>query len=197
MGGKKPGVVFLLVVIANLIGAYFGFFVYYKEQISSTPLSLLAFVADCPLAVLLFAAALVLFWAGVRNGFFTFLAAAYALKYGIWTVFVILYFNQVFLVPGYWPLYAVMMVTHAAMACEAFSLVGRVKVELWHLGVVLGWLLLNDYMDYFWGMKPWTVPESWILLPFTVGLTLVCVPALYYAYREGKPKAFVNVLFWK
>lgn len=195
MGGKGPGVVFLLVVLANLIGAYFGFFVYYKEQIAATPLTFLVFVADCPLAVLLFAAALVLFWFGRKNDLFSFLAASYCLKYGVWTVAVILWFHQIFFSPDYWMLYAVLLVTHAGMALEAFSLVGRVDVKGMGAGIVLAWLLLNDYMDYFWGLAPWTVPESWWLLPFTAGLSLFSVGALYWAYRSWKPTLFGRTLF--
>ncbi len=192
---KKPGIIFLLVILANLIGAYFGFFIYYQEQIAATPLPLLVFVADCPLAVLLFAAILILYWFGMKNDFFSFLAASYCLKYGVWTVFIILWFNQIFFAPEHWMMYSVLLVTHAGMALEAFSLVGRVKIGKVGAAAVLGWFLLNDYMDYFWGLMPWSVPESWWLLPFTVGLSLVSVGALYWAYRNGKPKVFEKILF--
>jgi len=192
---KKLGIVLLLAIIANLIGAYFGFFVYYQEQIAATPIYLLAFVADCPLAVLLVAASLFLVWIGKKNDFLSFLASAYALKYGIWTVFVILYFNQIYFAPAYWGLYAIMLVTHFGMMLESFALVGKIEVKKEHLLIVLGWFLLNDYMDYFWGLKPWTVPNDAILLPFTVLLSIISVLALYLAYMKKKPKIFTDLLF--
>ncbi|NYZ60258.1 DUF1405 domain-containing protein [Candidatus Micrarchaeota archaeon] len=192
---KKLGIVLLLAIIANLIGAYFGFFVYYQGQIAATPIYLLAFVADCPLAVLLVAASLFLVWIGKKNDFLSFLASAYALKYGIWTVFVILFFNQIYFAPAYWELYAIMLVTHFGMVLESFALVGRIDVKKEHLLIVLGWFLLNDYMDYFWGLKPWTVPNDGLLLPFTVLLSVASVLALYFAYTKKKPKIFTDLLF--
>lgn len=192
---RKPWIVLLLVITANLIGAYFGFFVYYKEQIAATPLPLLPFTADCPLAVLLFAAALLLHLVGKKNDFLSFLAAAYCLKYGFWTVAVILYFNQIYFAPDYWLLYATMLITHFGMVLESFALIGRIGVKKEHLLIVLAWFLLNDYMDYFWGMKPWTVPNDGLLLPFTALLSIASLPVLYYAYREKKPQIFSDLLF--
>ncbi len=192
---RKPWVVLLLVIIANLIGAYFGFFVYYAEQIEATPLPFLAFVADCPLAVLLFAAALLLHLVGKRNDFLSFLAAAYCLKYGFWTVFVILYFNQLYFAPAYWELYAIMLVTHFGMMLESFALVGKIGARREYLLIVLGWFLLNDYMDYFWGMMPWTVPNAGWLLPFTVLLSIASASVLYLAYAKKRPKMFSDALF--
>ena len=193
--GKKPGIILLMVIIANLIGAYFGFFIYYKEQIIATPLPLLPFTADCPLAVLLFAAALFLYLAGKKNDFLSFLATAYCLKYGFWTVAVILYFNQLYFSPEYWILYAIMLVTHFGMMLESFALVGKIDVKKKYLLIVFGWFLLSDYMDYFWGMKPWTVPDDAILLPFTVLLSVASVSVLYFAYTKKKPKIFTDLLF--
>ena len=192
---RKPWIVLLLVIIANLIGAYFGFFVYYKEQIMATPLPLLAFTADCPLAVLLFAAALLLHLAGKKNDFLSFLAAAYCLKYGFWTVAVILYFNQLYFSPENWALYATMLITHFGMVLESFALAGKIEVRKEYLLIVLGWFLLNDYMDYFWGMKPWTVPNEGWLLPFTVLLSIGSALILYHAYTKKKPKIFTSLLF--
>ncbi len=192
---RKPGIILLLVIIANLIGAYFGFFVYYADQIAATPLPLLVFVADCPLAVLLVAASLFLVWIGKKNDFLSFLASAYALKYGIWTVVVILYFNQIYFAPAYWELYAIMLVTHFGMMLESFALVGKIEVKTEYLLIVLAWFLLNDYMDYFWGLKPWTVPNDALLLPFTVLLSVASVSALYLAYTKKKPKIFTDLLF--
>jgi len=192
---RKLGIVLLLAIIANLIGAYFGFFVYYQEQIAATPVFLLAFVADCPLAVLLVAASLFLVWIGKKNDFLSFLASAYALKYGIWTVFVILYFNQIYFAPAYWELYAIMLVTHFGMMLESFALVGKIEVKKEYLLIVLAWFLLNDYMDYFWGLKPWAVPNDGLLLPFTVLLSIISVLALYLAYAKKKPKIFTDLLF--
>jgi uncharacterized membrane protein YpjA len=60
---------------------------------------------------------------------------------------------------------------------------------------VLGWFLLNDYMDYFWGLKPWTVPNDGLLLPFTVLLSFASVLALYLAYAKKKPRIFTDLLF--
>ena len=192
---RRPWVVLLLVIIANLIGAYFGFFVYYKEQIMATPLPLLAFTADCPLAVLLFAAALFLHLIGKKNDFVSFLAAAYCLKYGFWTVAVILCFNQIYFAPAYWELYAIMLMTHFGMVLESFALIGKIEVKKEYLLAVLGWFLLNDYMDYFWGMGPWTVPNEGWLLPFTVSLSVASASLLCLAYTKKKPEMFTDLLF--
>lgn len=193
----KPGILLPLVVLANLIGAYFGFFVYYANQLAITTLLLWVFVPDCPLAALLMAAALALVWAGKGGNFFPFLAAAYALKYGIWTVSVILYFNQYFFAPEYLALYATMLVMHVGMAAEAFAFVGKIRVERWHLVAVLAWFLVNDLMDYWGGLMPQSVPPSGLLFPFTLMLTFVGVPLLYLAYRKGWPGAVSNIIWGK
>lgn len=194
---RKIWIVASLAILANLIGAYFGFFTYYAQQLSWTPPELWVFVADCPLAVLLFAGALLFFMMGWRNGFFPFLASAYCLKYGIWTVSVILYFHGYFFSPEYWFLYAVMLVTHAGMTAEAFAFVGKIRVGWKHLAAVLGWFLLNDLMDYWGGLRPQPVPESGLLFPFTLMLTFVAVPLLYLAYREGWPTTVSKIMWWK
>jgi uncharacterized membrane protein YpjA len=191
----KPGILLPLVIAANLIGAYFGFFIYYTNQLYITPALLWVFVPDCPLAVLLMAAALALVWAGKGGNFFPFLAAAYALKYGIWTVSVLLYFNWYFFAPALIGLYSVMLVTHVGMALESLAFVGKIRVERWHLVAVLAWFLVNDLMDYWGGLSPNNVPPSGLLFPFTLILTFVGVPLLYLAYKQGKPRAVSGILW--
>ncbi|MFA5411999.1 MAG: DUF1405 domain-containing protein [Candidatus Micrarchaeia archaeon] len=194
---RKTGILLPLVILANLIGAYFGFFIYYVNQLSITTLLLWVFVPDCPLAVLLMAAAIALVWAGKGGNLFPFLAAAYAMKYGIWTVAVLLYFNGYFFAPALLVLYSVMLVTHIGMAVESLAFVGKIKVERWHLVAVLAWFLVNDLMDYWGGMSPNNVPPSGLLLPFTMLLTFVGVPLLYLAYKEGKPRIVAGILWGK
>ncbi|MDD5096517.1 MAG: DUF1405 domain-containing protein [Candidatus ainarchaeum sp.] len=195
--GRRYGILLPLVILANLIGAYFGFFIYYVNQLTITPVLLWIFVPDCPLAVLLMAAAFALVWAGKGGNFFPFLAAAYALKYGIWTVSVLLYFNQHFFAPAVAGLYLVMLVTHIGMAVESLAFVGKIRVERWHFVAVLAWFLVNDLMDYWGGLSPNNVPQSGLLFPFTLMLTFVGVPLLYLAYRKGEPRVVSEIIWGK
>ncbi|MCX6772911.1 MAG: DUF1405 domain-containing protein, partial [Candidatus Micrarchaeota archaeon] len=77
---------FLLCIAGVLAGAY-----YYWDQMAATPLLLLIFVPDCPLYVLL---TLPILSKKIRSDAYSFLVSIGMFKYGLWTVFVLLFYSE-------------------------------------------------------------------------------------------------------
>jgi uncharacterized membrane protein YpjA len=86
----------LLLIAANLIGAAYGFVFFYGPSLWQTAFTqpwLLPFIPDCPLFTLLVAIAFVGVYTKTESKALNFLALAGALKYGFWTVFVLLFYG--------------------------------------------------------------------------------------------------------
>lgn len=160
-----------LVVLVNLGGTVFGFYYYWAQLMATNPI-LWVFVPDCPLYTLLFVPAVVLLRVGRLPRVFGGLVAAGLVKYGLWTVFVILYYSEYFLAPASRSLYLVLLFLHVGMAVEAGLVLddGLSGLEMW---VVLGWLLVNDLVDYGLGVHP-IIPISGmgVVIGVTVLLSL-------------------------
>ncbi len=165
---------------ANLIGAAFGFFVYYSEQLKVTQFLLWPFVPDCPL----YAATIVLAYFLVKRlDWFVYLAALGAAKYGAWTVGALVlysdfYFSQNSL------LYSFILVSHIVLCLEGLYFIGRIAPKkIWVLGS-LAWFLINDAADYLLGTHP-PIPNGaeTVLFPATVLLTLAVVCAFSFAKK--------------
>ncbi|MFH1256766.1 MAG: DUF1405 domain-containing protein [Candidatus Diapherotrites archaeon] len=185
-------------IIANLAGAYFGFFVYYSTQLLSTNPLLWVFVADSPLSVTVFAIALVLIAFNKKSDFLNFLASALVLKYGLWTIFVITAFPDIFFSPQSLWLYIAMLVLHAGMVLEAFALAGKTTLKTATWVIVLAWLLLNDVLDYGFGYFPSSIAHTGlsIVAPVSLLLSFACILLLFAAFRKNKPNALSKLLFF-
>ena len=94
----------LLNVAAVIVGFYF-----YSDQLAATPPQLLIFVPDCPLFVFL---SLLIILGIVRNDIFSFLVSAGMVKYGLWTVFVLLFHWGAYSVPAALPVTVVFIIGH-------------------------------------------------------------------------------------
>ncbi|AGA57959.1 MAG: DUF1405 domain-containing protein [Thermobacillus sp.] len=154
-----------LLFICNALGTAYGY-VWYGEQLrwtlGSHPLWRIVFVPDSPTASLFFTIWLVLILMRPEreSGFYRIfriaveaLAVLTLVKYGVWAVVM----NAAQGLQGdpldwqNWMLIA----SHAAMAVEGllyarFMRFGRMAALL-----ALGWMLLNDTMDYGVGIYPW------------------------------------------
>lgn len=179
----------MVLLLANLVGAAFGFFVYYADQFRETPLHLWLFVPDCPLYAALIVAAVLLL--RKNADWFVYLVAVGAAKYGVWTVGVLagysgFYFSQNFL------LYSWLFVSHVVLALEPLLLVGAVRVRPSYIGLALGWFLLNDFADYVLGTHP-LIPDGadQFLFPATVAMTFVFSLGVYKLLKSRK--AFVEI----
>ena len=144
-------------LLVNLAGFAFGIW-YYVPQLSVTSPLLWVFVIDCPLYVLLFAGVCVLrLKEKAVPRWFYYISAVGLIKYGFWTfLVVVLYWNVLFSSAS--ALYSVLTPLHIGMILEGLVLVPRFRASLMQMLPVLGWFLLNDWLDYFFGTVPLRPP---------------------------------------
>lgn len=159
-----------LIFLGNLIGAVYGFVFYYGKQFFVTPLHLWLFVPDCPLFSLLFALAILLIILKKENSHYFFFTLIGSLKYGFWTVFVLLYYNWFYFSGQNSFMYSVLLITHVFLFFEAFLLIKKIKFKLSYLIFPLVFFLANDLSDYFLNTHP---PLPLTELNFMFYLTLI------------------------
>ncbi|CAM4218035.1 DUF1405 domain-containing protein [Paenibacillus tarimensis] len=154
-----------LLFAVNAAGTVYGY-MWYGDQLAETaanhPLWRLVFVPDSPTASLFFTLSLLflLYPPGRDNRLLNLLRAfveAFAvltlIKYGVWAVG-INFAQQAQGSPLDWQNW-MLIVSHASMAVEGllyirFMIFGRAAAC-----VILGWLLLNDTVDYTFDVYPW------------------------------------------
>jgi uncharacterized membrane protein YpjA len=175
-------------VLINLAGTAFGFY-YYAEQFAATPFQLWIFVPDSPLATLAAAAAFFLYLRGRQNSLVETYAFFGNLKYGVWTIFVLIYMQNGFLQYQPLPLYVFLVVSHALMIVQAFVILDLSKISWKPLVAVIAWFLLNDFVDYTLGTHStlphgvgFSSPVAWVAVATTLA-------AGVFVYSEKvKPK---------
>jgi uncharacterized membrane protein YpjA len=137
-----------LVAAVNLVGTGFGFW-YYRHQFRVEPPLAWPVVPDSPVATLLIALSLLVWYADVDlPGAETLHALAFfgCLKLGLWTPYVQLVLNG----PGgiaAW-LYWFLVLSHLAMALEAFLVHRYAAFSVGAVAVAAGWYWFNDLVDY-------------------------------------------------
>lgn len=182
------------IILVNFAAALYGFFFFYPEQLMGTPLWLWLFVPDCPLYALWVGVSLLLLAMGKKNDLFNFIGAVGALKYGFWTVAVLLLYAQHYY-PANGPfVYFMLLLGHVGLFLEALLLVGRVKVKAWHALVAGAWLAANELSDYvlFGTAPPIPVGTEQFMLLFTLASTVFFTFFAYLVFSKWK-KPFLNV----
>jgi len=188
---KHRGVLWLLFAV-NFLGTIYGY-IWYGNQLEFTaanyPLWLLPLVPDSPTASLFFTAAIL--WllyppksitGSTMRSLVEALAVLTSVKYGIWAVSIIA-------AGGYqgnelnWRDW-LLIVSHSGMAIEAL-LYARFFQYRRMLPLALIWTLLNDTVDYSYGVYPWLpgVLEDDVteVQYFTFGLTFLSAAAAWLA----------------
>lgn len=158
----------------NAIAAIYGFVFFYGRQLSAANPLLAVFIPDCPLASLLFAAAMLVIAFRLRADWFCSLAAATALKYGFWTVFVLLLYPGFYFAPETALMYSALLVAHIGLFIEVLALLpGKFKIRAIHILPVLAWFFANDLSDYLLRTNP-PMPEyaNAFMFPATVAMSL-------------------------
>lgn len=158
-----------LLFIVNLLGTVYGY-IWYDDQLYWTtvhkPDWMLPFVPDSPTSSLFFTAAILYLLYPLRNPsklaqggrvIIEALAVVCSVKYGIWAVAMIIWGAAQGDVLN-WQHY-MLMASHLAMAFEALLYYRFMKAGAGALSIGLGWLLLNDTMDYTHGIYPWLPDE--------------------------------------
>lgn len=172
-----------LLFAVNFLGTVYGY-IWYGNQLAFTaehyPVWLLPFVPDSPTASLFFTVAVLLLLfppKGVRGEYIRrvieALAVLTSIKYGIWAVGIIFAGGLQGDMIGWqdWML----VVSHTAMAIEAL-LYARYFAIRSALPIALAWTLLNDAVDYSFGVFPWlprVLEDDVIVVQWaTIALTL-------------------------
>lgn len=152
-----------LLFIVNLLGTVYGY-IWYGNQLKYTwqegLIWQLVFVPDSPTASLFFTIALLLLLYPPKKmismlvqQLIEALAVVTSVKYGIWAVAIIFagQWQGNELVWQDWML----VVSHTAMAVEALLYVRLFHFRSAALAVAVAWTLLNDTVDYTYGVYPW------------------------------------------
>ncbi|MBD3918820.1 DUF1405 domain-containing protein [Paenibacillus sp. PR3] len=173
-------------LIVNVLGTIYGY-IWYGDQIvwtaSHKPLWMLPFVPDSPTASLFFSLSLVYLLVQsqpktaigrVIRYLIEALGVATSVKYGIWAVAMIVAGVSEGSPMGWqdWMLIA----SHLGMAVEGLLFLRFMSVGSAAVGAAVGWLLLNDVVDYRFDVFPWLPQPLYDHLPIvcicTFGLTL-------------------------
>lgn len=189
-----------LLVLVNLGGVAYGFY-YYGAQFGLTPAWLWPWVPDSPMSVGFFALAIALHQLGKASKLVDWLAVLANIKVGLWTGFVLLYYDSHFRIfddplgnLNFWLFWL-----HLAMAAQALVLAKVLRLGWWSAAAA-GWFALDIAMDYYvgpfdfggcHGTKPITVPCDPAVLPlvtagFFVFALLAAAHLAYHGARDAR-----------
>lgn len=187
-----------LLFICNLLGTIYGY-IWYGSQLDYTvqnyPLWLIVFVPDSPTASLFFTITLLFLLFEKSLGRFLIprmvieaLAVVTSVKYGIWAVAMIFggaYYGNV-LEWEDWMLTA----SHLAMVVESLLFVRFFQLIPGIITVALAWTLLNDTVDYSYGVYPYLPGQLEYHLTavqnFTFILTVLSALAAWVAIKQAR-----------
>jgi uncharacterized membrane protein YpjA len=176
--GQKWLIILLLLV--NIPGTIYGY-IWYHDQLSSTPAYFILFVPDSPTASLFFVFFLIALLLRRNWPLIEALAAITLIKYGIWAV-------VMNLAAGWagdalnWKNY-MLIFSHAGMALQAILYAPYFRIKRWHLLVAAVWTLHNDIIDYVFMMHPWVsgrlMSDIELIGYFTFWLSIFSITIVY------------------
>lgn len=170
------------VLLINLMGTAFGYY-YYQGLLESSPLWQWVFIPDSPNSTIIFSLAIALILLNRASNVLSALGCVYVMKYGLWTMFVILYFPDYFLTPERADYYWLMFWLHFGMVLEPVVILHTLRRNMRTLLAPLVILLINDYLDYAVGTSPlYSFPLKGLgMTPvFSVGETVVFSLVVYF-----------------
>jgi uncharacterized membrane protein YpjA len=182
----KPRDLFIPLILINIFAVAAGAY-YYSGQLAATPPHLLIFVPDCPLYVLLF---IPIALGIIKNKVFSFLVSVGMVKYGLWTVFVLLFHSDAYFQPYMLPVTLIFIAGHMGMVAEGVSALPKKRIGALALAIVIGWFLLNDYMDYAVGTVP-PIPADgmWLVAALTIASS-IAIPLLFAGFARNAYSVF-------
>ena len=147
------------IAIVNLVGTLFGFWYYagrplelapplLEGQLGAAPLAAYPLIPDSPVATMFIGLSLVAWRLDWNAEWLHTLAFFGCIKLGLWTPYVQLALNG----PGgiaAW-LYWFLILSHLAMAVEAFVIHRYASFSVGAVAVATVWYGFNDVVDYFW-----------------------------------------------
>jgi len=172
--------------LAGLAGFAYGIYFYLPQLSQTSPLQWI-FVIDCPLYSLLMAVVFGLAFFGVKNNSLAFVASVGAFKYGVWTMFALLFYSNWFFSPANALVSAVLFAAHALLALGGLALLGRPRVSNAFFAVVFALFIVGDLLDYGFGLHT-LLPSSELVWPAAVAfaLTFFTVPFFGLLSRLGR-----------
>lgn len=189
--------------LGNLAAVYYGWFDYYRVQFDETPTYFWPFVSDSPNAVLVFAAALILFQFRVRHALLDLFAWVVNIKVGLWTVFILSYYYDEYF-DHEARLRWILLWLHVGMIAQAFALHRDLRTKTlprWVFATVAGWVLLGDVLDYTLRLHP-SLPGSTTWIPpyvyptatavVTFGITIATLTMALALY--GRPRREKSII---
>lgn len=172
-------------IAINIIGFLYGVY-YYGDQLAQTSPVLWILVVKCPLQALLFAVVLILADAERISGNLIPFAAAGSLKYGIWTMFVILFYGNYFLAGTLAFSYLIIFLAHFGQSLEGLLLSGIKQIDVRVAIGILALYLFNDYSDYVWNTHP-LLPDNGLSTVAAVSIALSFL-SIAFVYLAGRIK---------
>jgi len=186
-----------LLFIVNLAGTIYGY-MWYENQLIWTIQEkdswMLPFVPDSPTASLFFTLSLLyfLFAPQGKNAFVRWsqmiinaLGIVCSIKYGVWATAIIIAGAMKGEVLE-WQSY-MLMASHIAMAVEVMLYARFMKLNTISFLLATAWLLLNDTMDYTFGIYPWLPTalhdDLGAVKGFTYSLSIASLVAGYLSWR--------------
>lgn len=146
------------IAIVNLLGTLFGFWYYagrplelappvVEGQLGAAPLAAYPLIPDSPVATLFIGLSFIAWRRGWDAEWLHALAFFGCIKLGLWTPYVQLVVNGQGTVAAW--LYWFLILSHAAMAVEAFLIHRYAAFSVPAVAVAAGWYGFNDLVDYF------------------------------------------------
>ena len=163
----------IILAAANIAGIVLGFMVYSQQLKNTNPL-LWLLVIDCPLAAVFY-----LIWLfGFKNKYFELLARLSLIKYGLWTLFVVLtswdYFNSKYVF--------VIILFHLGMIIE--GVLKTSVFEIKHYAPAFVFFIINDFSDYFLSTHPQLNPLFYNqTLLFTLSSSFL-LPLFFFLFQK-------------
>lgn len=204
---RTPWMMAWVLAACLAIGGW-GFYAYYGPQFRWIGLEhwyVFPFVPDCPLFVYLFALVILGSYVGIGHPAFTAFVALGNIKYGVWTIFVLLYYFDQFFGGGENAFRSIILLLHVGMVPLGILLWRTLpRLRAPHYAGVLGALLVYDYFDYFFTQSYQVYPDglpnrgvynplSWQelgLVPwFTILETLLLVAWLFLSQAQYETRS--------
>ncbi len=158
-----------LLFVINFLGTIYGY-MWYEGQLAATaatkPLWMLVFVPDSPTASLFFTLALVYLLFPPKSHtklvlavrmIIEGLAVVCSIKYGLWATIIIL--SGLYQGGELYATDIMLMASHLGMAIEVLLYMRFMKVNKTALALGTAWLLINDTVDYTFGIYPYLPSE--------------------------------------
>jgi uncharacterized membrane protein YpjA len=166
----------------NIAGTAFGFFFYYP-QLGDNPLHFWPFIPDSPLATLFAALTFIAIAHRKRNSIVEAFAVIGNLKYGLWTVFVLIYYSEIFYAGNPLWMYLFLLVSHLGMAVQALFIAEISDIDLKAFLLASTWFIVNDVIDYSLGIHTRLYTSE--VFPAMIAAGVLTAAAVILLYLRG------------